>query len=457
MKNLFTTSVFLLCALGSFAQFGQLSNGGFENWTNQTIYDYPTDWNNSNLEEFQGIPTIIQSTDSQDGTYSCELRAEITAAQDTLFGYVMHGYVGSMGPQGGISYNVNFDEMQYYYQCDLAVGDTLFVIATRFIAGVPVSTEVVEAAVGTVSSWTAGSVSFTNGAQDDLFIGFVLGNPFGGQKPNPGSWARVDNVSMHNAGIAVTNVPDPSFENWSSVSTEDPDNWYTINPLLSSLSLENAIKTTDANTGTYAIEMSTIEFSGDTIQSFLSNAPINLFSSNPFVASPYDAFPEELTGAYKFAPSGTDSAFLQVVFTQNGNIIGYDVQTFTASASYQNFTLPLTILGTPDSMSIIAFSGENPGSVLHLDDLALVGGTVGLQEFSSMNVDIYPNPATTSVMIKADGNYAYSITNLSGKVVMTQKNLHGAMELDISELSSGAYFVTISNEYTNESHKLIIE
>ena len=262
---------------------------------------------------------------------------------------------------------------------------------------------------------------------------------------------------MHNAGIAVTNVPDPSFENWSSNTTEEPDDWYTINPLLSGLSLENANKTTDANTGTYAIEMTTIDYFGDTIQSFLSNAPINLFSSTPFLASPYDAFPEELTGAYKFAPSGSDSAFLQVIFTQNGNIIGYDVQTFPASASYQNFTLPLTILGTPDSMSIIAFSGENSGSVLHLDDLALVGGTVGLQEFSSMNVDIYPNPATTTVMIKADGNYRYSITNLSGKVVMNEKNLHGAMELDIRELSSGAYFVTISNEYTSESHKLIIE
>ncbi len=458
MKNLFTTSLFLLLFLSSFGQNGQLPNGGFENWTDQTLYDYPTDWNNSNIDNFQGVATVFQSTDAQDGTHSCELSAEL-AGQDTTFGYVMHGYVGSMGPSSGIAYNINFDEMQYHYKCDLAAGDTLFVIATRFIAGVPVTTEVVEAAVGTTSSWTAGTVTFPSGAQDELFIGFVLGNPFGTSTPSPGSWARLDNVSMHNAGIAVTNVPDPSFENWSSSTSENPDDWYTLNPLLSDFSAENALKTTDANTGMYAIEMTTIQpFSGgDTIQSFLSNGVINLFASNPFQAVPYDANPTDLTGAYKYAPTASDQAFLQLAFYSNGSVIGFETQTFTATSTYQTFNLPITILGTPDSMSLIAYSGDNPGSVLHLDDLSFTGGNVGLDEFSSMNIDIYPNPATTSLMIKADGNYGYSIVNLSGKVVMSESNLNGAIELDISVLPSGAYFVNISNEHKTESHKLIIE
>ncbi|MDG1331092.1 MAG: T9SS type A sorting domain-containing protein [Crocinitomicaceae bacterium] len=459
MKNLFTTTLFLALALGSFAQYGQLPNGGFENWSNDTLYDYPTDWNNANVENFQGIPTVFQSTDAQDGTYSCELTAELAGQQDTVFGYVMHGYTGPTGPSAGIAYNINFNEMQYYYKCDLAVGDTLFVIATRFIAGVPVTTAVVEAATGTASTWTAGTVSFPNGAQDELFIGFVLGNPFGTSTPSPGSWARVDNVTMHNAGIPVTNVPDPSFENWSSVSTEDPDDWYTLNPILSALAAENAVKTTDANTGTYAIEMTTIQPvpGGDTIQSFLSNGAIDLFSSNPFQAAPYNANPTALTGAYKYAPSSLDQGFIQLTFLENGTPIGFETQAFNSAASWQTFNLPITIVGTPDSMSLIAFSGDNQGSVLHLDDLAFSGGNVSLDEFSSMNVDIYPNPATTSVMIKAEGSYTYSIVNLSGQEVVSQNDANGAIELDISALSSGAYFVEISNEYNTESHKLIVE
>ena len=184
---------------------------------------------------------------------------------------------------------------------------------------------------------------------------------------------------------------------------------------------------------------------------------IDLFQANPFQAVPYNANPTELTGAYKYAPNANDQAFLQLTFFNSGSPIGFETETFNASAVYQNFNLPITLLGTPDSMSLIVFSGDNPGSVLHLDDLAFTGGNVGLDEFSSMNIDIYPNPATTSVMIKADGDYGYSIVNLSGKVVMSQNDVDGAVELDISHLSTGAYFINISNEYKTESHKLIVE
>lgn len=459
MKNFYLTTVMLLLTLGVFAQFGQLPNGGFENWSDLDLYDFPTDWGNSNTQEFQGTATVIKSTDAQDGTYSCEMIATVAGPQDTIFGFVYHGYIGQSGPENGIPYTSNVDEVQYQYKCDLAPGDTLFVIAIRYIAGVQVGIDVVEAAVDTEAAWTSGSVTLSNGAQDELFIGFVLTNPFGSDDPTPGSWARVDNMSMHNAGIEVTNVPDPSFENWTNVTTESPDDWYTLNPLLRGLNLENAIKTTDANTGTFAVEMTTVEViaTGDTIASYISYGEIDLTFSSQFSLTPYDAMPTQFSGAYKYAPSGADQAFIQMTFFAGGAAVGNDIQTINATAAWQTFNSPLSILSQPDSISLIAFSGNNPGSVLKLDDLSLSGGDVGLDEFSAMNVDIYPNPATTLVMIKAEGNYSYSIVDLSGNVVMTGNNLAGAIELDINHLSSGAYFLNINNALGNESHKLIIE
>lgn len=449
----------LLLAMGSFAQNGQLPNGGFENWSDINLYDYPTDWGNSNTDEFQGVPTVFQSTDAQDGTYSCEISAALAGPQDTIFGYVFHGAIGQSGPSGGISYTSNVDEVQYHYKCDLAAGDTMFVLAIRYISGVMVGMEVVEAAVGTESAWTAGSVALSNGAQDELFIGFVLSNPFGNNPPSPGSWARIDNISMHNAGIEVTNVPDPSFENWTNVSTENPNDWFTLNPLLSGVGAENALKTTDANTGTYAIEMTTIQPfpGGDTIASIISFGEIDINSSNPFAPAPYDATPTTLTGAYKYAPVGGEQAFIQVVFFQGGMPIGNGVQAIDAAATWQSFSLPISMPLAPDSMSFIAYSGDNPGSVLKLDDLSFSGGDVGLDEFSTMTVDIYPNPATTSVMIKADGNYHFSVVNLAGNVVMTQNDLTGAVKVDINHLSSGAYFVYIKSDLGQKSYKLIVE
>ncbi len=460
MKNIYVTAFITLLTLGAIAQNGQLPNGGFENWSDIDLYDYPTDWENANTDNYQGIPTVIKSTDAQDGTYSCELVAATTGQQDTIFGYVLHGTFGQNGPSGGTPYTNNVDEVQYQYKCDLAPGDTMFVIAIRFIAGVMVGTDIVEAAVGTESAWTSGSVALSNGAQEELFISFVLSNPFGNDIPSPGSWARIDNISMHNAGIEVTNIPDPSFENWTTLSTENPDDWFTLNPYLSSIGAENAIKSTDANTGNYSIEMTTLgaaPVGSDTISSFLSNGPINLTGSNPFGAVPYNASPTIFTGAYKYSPAGLDQGLLQVTFYQNGNQVGFQTQTFNASASWQTFSLPFSIAGAPDSMQLFAFSGNLAGSVLHLDDLSFSGGNVGLNEFSSMNVDIYPNPASTSVMLKAEGNYSYSLVDLSGNIVMSGNDVTDSIELDIDQLSSGAYIVTIKNDFKSESHKLIVE
>jgi len=459
MKNLFTTTLLLMFATGSFAQLGQLVNGGFENWTDQNLYDYPTDWSNSNLEEYQGVAALFQSTDAQDGTYSCRLSVETAGAQDTLIGYVYQGLIGQFGPTNGIPYTANFDEMQYHYKCDLMPGDTLFVLVTRFIAGTPVGTQALPLATGTESNWTAGSVSFTNGAQDEIFIGFTIGNPIANVIPTPGSWVQIDNISMHNAGIAVANLPDPSFENWAAVTTENPDNWDSFNFLLAGFGAENVVKSTDANSGSFALEMATSQPipGGDTVNAYLSYGTIDLYAQNPFVPEPYDAIPTEFTGAYKYTPVSTDQAFIQLLFYQNGSVIGAEALTIDAQATYLNFSLPLSISTTPDSMAIIVYAGDNPGSTLLLDDLAFAGGNVGLSEFSSMNVDIYPNPATNSVMIKADGSYNYTLTDLSGSTVMNGENVNGAIQLDVNQLSSGAYFVTLTNEFKTESHKLIIE
>jgi hypothetical protein len=118
----------------------------------------------------------------------------------------------------------------------------------------------------------------------------------------------------------------------------------------------------------------------------------------------------------------------------------------------------LTISGQPDSLLLIAFSGNNPGSVLKLDDLVFSGGNVSLSEFETMNVSMFPNPAKSSVMIKAEGMYSIKIVDLMGHLVKFKNHANEAIELDISDLNSGTYFVKInSHESSTETLKLIVE
>jgi hypothetical protein len=296
------------------------------------------------------------------------------------------------------------------------------------------------------------------GTQDSLFIAFILGNP-DGDLVDPASWVRIDNVTMHNGGATITNIPDPSFENWTDQVVENPDDWFTINDVLSSFGIANVIKSIDANSGSFSVEMTTtvLPNGGDTIASFLSNGAIDLFGAIPFTNAPYNASPTTFSGAYKYAGVNADQGFIQIQFFEAGVVVGTHVEPFVNQASWVTFNSPIIITSTPDSMLFIAYSGDNAGSVLKLDDLALSGGDVGLNEFASMNISMYPNPASSSVMIKAEGTYNYSISDLAGNVIMTESNVNGAIQLDINNLSSGAYFVTINNAVSAETHKLIVE
>lgn len=460
MKNLYLTLCSVVLTGLSFAQNGQIMNGGFENWSNTTIYDYLTQWGNSNSNDWKGVPTAVQSTDAQSGTYSVELRGElIPPVGDTAQGYVYHGTVGQMGPSGGIAYTSPFDEVKFWYKSDLPVGDTAYLLYIRFIASTPVEMNILPAVTGMNGTWTQGSVSVPAGTQDELFIGFMIGDPVNGVMPTPGAWVRIDNVEMYNLSTATTAVPDPSFEQWASQSVETPDNWFTLNEVLVGSGLENGNKTTDANSGTYAIELSTVQNTqnGDTIPGFLSIGPFNFNGMNPFMPAPYNASPTTFSGAYKYSPSGSDGGNIQIVFLQGGSPIGNHFETFTSQANYTTFSSTLTVGGTPDSIIFVAFSGDNPGSVLKLDDLQFSGGNVGLNEFADMNVNIYPNPANDYVFVKAEGEYELTIVDLMGKEVYTSTNNTGAQQIDLTKFESGNYLIYIKNQTTVETHRLSVQ
>lgn len=461
MKKLYTTILAALLGSAAFSQNGQIPNGGFENWQSITLYDYTTVWGSSNQDQFSGTPATFKSTDAQLGTYSAEIRSVATGPNpDTLFGYVYHGTIGATGPDGGIPYTPTFNTIKFQYKCDLPVAnDSVYLYVIRFVGGTIVDFVAVQVVGGTHSTWTQGSVTISAIPQDEIFIGFVMGDPINNNLNAPGGWARFDNVEMYNGAVPVTNVPDPSFEAWATATTENPVDWSTMNEMLAGMSLETVIKTTDAFAGTYAVEISTLlePTNNDTINGFITWGPLDFMSMNPFLPAPYNASPTTFSGNYKYAPANGDQANIQIIFFQGGIPIGSHTELLTNQATYTAFSSPLTIGGTPDSIVFLAFSGDNPGSVLKLDNLMFSGGNVGLEEFSVMSVSVYPNPATNVVMIKAEGTYSYELVNLSGAIVRTANGQVGAQEINISDLQAGSYFLRINNSTSTEVHKLIIE
>ncbi len=77
--------------------------------------------------------------------------------------------------------------------------------------------------------------------------------------------------------------------------------------------------------------------------------------------------------------------------------------------------------------------------------------------FSASKFKVYPNPANNSVNISAANveGYKLSVTDLTGKVLM-ERSLSGVENsLDISSLSTGAYFFTFNADSKTETVKII--
>lgn len=92
------------------------------------------------------------------------------------------------------------------------------------------------------------------------------------------------------------------------------------------------------------------------------------------------------------------------------------------------------------------------------DGVFKLTGTLGTSNpVAATKFKVYPNPATTTVNISAADvdSYNVSVTDLSGKVVMTKSFSGMENSLDISALSTGAYFFELSSDNKKEVVKIL--
>ena len=87
-------------------------------------------------------------------------------------------------------------------------------------------------------------------------------------------------------------------------------------------------------------------------------------------------------------------------------------------------------------------------------------GTEGVNETATPMLSLYPNPAKSVLSINAEmtGKTEVKVIDLSGRTVkhFVANNLN-AMRLNVSNLPSGVYFVSVSNEATTIVGKFVVE
>ena len=83
--------------------------------------------------------------------------------------------------------------------------------------------------------------------------------------------------------------------------------------------------------------------------------------------------------------------------------------------------------------------------------------TTSIADVEQHKVVVFPNPASTFITIDSKGNnFSYQVVNNIGKVVLAGISSKNNEQLDVSELSNGIYFLTISSNASFFSQKIVL-
>jgi len=282
---------------------------------------------------------------------------------------------------------------------------------------------------------------------------------------------------------AQTQPPNAGFENWTTVGTgEDPTGWSSFNDLYAYSVPIMSFKTTDANSGTYALRLisqtATIPpplgtnvldtlagyvFAG----AFDMNHPGISYTDRPVLLQAYvkgtiitgsNAYIMATLSKWNTGTHARDQVGFALYYTSNS------IANYTQISAPFNYSLP----DTPDTLDIRLMAGDvgpggviMPGNEFFIDDLSFTF-TVGINETNAnnKNINIYPNPATDKITISSNEKInTIEIYNMIGENVYTISNpgISASNEIDVSNFKKGIYFAKIYQPEKISTEKIAIQ
>ena len=228
-------------------------------------------------------------------------------------------------------------------------------------------------------------------------------------------------------------VPNFSFENWDDSGR--PVGW---NKSLT------VTQTTPGHTGNFAVRG---DKTGD-LKSFSDSLPYGF--PVPHGYSYFNFY-------YKFNRVAQENMWVDFTTDSFNHTICVLYQTIitTGASTFTPVSVPISCVSNAAATGRIYFSlGTDVGvvpaqSYYVIDDITLSDSPLsGIAESEAgvINFRISPNPATSYINLQATdlNNAAFTITNTLGQTMVKDKWYGSANSIDISHLSAGLYFVTLT-------------
>lgn len=452
-------------------------NGDFEQWTSGTcdnLQNYPNNSNTQNFFRYHLPFNVIKTTDAYHGTYAAQLSTIATGA-DTSFAYFINA--NPDGPPtswtGGMPYSEKPTGIRGYYTYNIATTDSATIIVAFSKSGVNIGTYIYPIG-GIHNTYTLFDFDFNPALSvtpDSVIFGAIsckLGPD--GPVGVPGAILKIDSVSFKVSGSQPA-LMDGDFELWKSQTFYSPNDWY--------LQSDNPIavnRTTDAKTGSYAIELQT--YLGDYNNKPVAQAgsistgyyPEDCNNCTQQGGYPFSNKVDTLAFWYKYVPSGNDSAVAFLHFKKNGTGIYGTGASLHAASSYQYKEIPFNIGQNPDSViiqfqssywndTLPSFVGSNLKiDGVHFKSQSIINGIFNYKNESTLSV--FPNPTTGKIQIEVSGAVIQNVEiyNVLGENIYTATYLkqQPLNEVDLSNFQKGVYFVKVNFQNGNAEMKTII-
>ena len=266
--------------------------------------------------------------------------------------------------------------------------------------------------------------------------------------------------------IQAQQIPNGGFENWVQESYgEEPANWGEFGlQFLNSISPgsidSTIVKSQDAYSGTYAMEIRSKALSGVPTDTIIPLVMLNLKNSNLDSAKmKIDSTLLSLSGYIKqdLVSADSNSTSISVFVYSGGSITGLGAMEFNMNiVNYTSFDIPIFYFGTiaGDSIEVWITAGNSnapvPGNIMLLDDFELHYQTAitGIEETISSEISVYPNPFNDQLIIELQtpNTKEFKIYSILGEMVLKGSVSSDINTIDLSNLPANIYFLKMENQ-----------
>lgn len=269
------------------------------------------------------------------------------------------------------------------------------------------------------------------------------------------------------------------FEQWDSVdngmfTNHVPTGWFEfMNSICESESLAWSVtQSTDAHSGSYAIQLKNIATSLNQTAMLMTNSSSQDGGMNNKI--PVTSRYTRLEGYYKYSTLQPDTFSIMVLMTKGEDFIAVaEFKRAANTSNYTKFSIPIVYTSPasiiPDSAVIMITAGSNEnfreGSTLLLDDItfALNTGLNDTKDAFKAEVSVYPNPASdyVNVAVKgaAHGKVKVELVNIIGQTLKVEEvaplNQQVNMQLNLCDAPKGVLFIKVSDESGSKGYRIL--